>query len=112
MSTVSREKWCFGLSPREEIIFICQVTTALIVIICGLLNISLTETNTSLWATLVSGAVGYLLPNPRLNSRAVAVKKDVSFLHDLAVELIDGRPSGEHSGPIHDGNSPAGGTDG
>ena len=109
MSEVSQQRksehWnvcCSGRAPKDEVIFICQVVTALIVIICGLLNITLTQENTSLWATLVSGAVGYLLPGPRLQSRSVTTtKEDESLLHDVAVELVDGRVPEQHSGEIH-----------
>ena len=111
MSNSRDWKLCCTKVPKEQVVFICQVVTALIVIVCGLLNIALTKENTSLWATLVSGAVGYLLPGPRLNSRPTS-KEDESFLHDTPLEFIDGVPSGEHSITVHDGASPTGGTDG
>jgi hypothetical protein len=104
-------KLCCTKVPKEQVVFICQVVTALIVIVCGLLNIALTKENTSLWATLVSGAVGYLLPSPRLNTRPTS-KEDESFLHDTAFELIDGVPPGEHSVTVHDSTSPTSGSDG
>jgi hypothetical protein len=96
------ENWnvgCCGKAPREEVIFICQVIIALIVIVCGLLNISLTEQHTSLWATLVSGAVGYLIPGPRLVRRP---QKDESLLHDATLEFVDGSVPEQHGGEIHD----------
>ena len=107
-STRSTEKWntcCCGKAPKDEVIFVCQVLTALIVIVCGLLNITLTTENTSLWATLVSGAVGYLLPGPRLNGRSLknsSDKENESLLHDVAVELVDERVQEQHSSKVHD----------
>jgi hypothetical protein len=105
MSETPRESWnvgCCGKAPKEEVVFICQVVTALIVIVCGLLNISLTEEHTSLWATLVSGAVGYLLPGPRLNVRSKQPRGDESLLHDATVEFVDGCVPEQHGSEIHD----------
>jgi len=69
-------KLCCIDAPKDEVIYCCQLLSALLVIIVGLLNITLTENNTCLWSTLVSGAICYLLPNPQL------IHRDGSILHD------------------------------
>jgi len=71
-------KVCCTKAPKDEIIYCCQLITALLVIIVGLLNITFTENNTCLWSNLVSGAICYLLPNPQ-------IRKDEPLLPDAAV---------------------------
>ena len=104
-------KVCCSKVPKEEVVFISQVVTALIVIISGLLNITLTQENSSLWATLVSGAVGYLLPGPRLNKRSEN-KENESFLHDAPLEFVDGLPPEQHGSEVHDSTESADRSDG
>jgi len=76
-------KVCCTKAPKDEIIYCCELAIALLIIIVGLLNITFTESNTCLWSTLVSGAVGYLLPSPQ-------IRKHESFLPDSPIELVDG----------------------
>jgi hypothetical protein len=68
MSSPRPNYWstCCGEVPREQIVFLIQVIIAYIVIITSLLNISITTENTCLWATLISGTLGYLLPAPSI----------------------------------------------
>ena len=47
---------------KDQFVFFCQIIIAYIVIITSLANITFTEQNTCLWATLASGRIGYLLP--------------------------------------------------
>jgi hypothetical protein len=61
-------KLCCTKAPREEVVYCSQLAAALLVIIVGLLNITFTDNNTCLWSTLTSGAIGYLLPSPRINN--------------------------------------------
>ena len=90
-----RENWnvCCTKAPKDEIIYCSQVTIALIVIIVGLLNITFTENDTCLWSTLISGAVGYLLPGPQ-------IRKDESLLHDTAVQFVNGVLPGQYGGQV------------
>lgn len=92
-----RENWkiCCTKVPKGEVVFVCQVTIALIIIIAGILNITLTDNDTCLWSTLVSGAAGYLLPGPQ-------IRRDEPLLHDTSVEFVDGVPPEQHDGEIHD----------
>ena len=61
-------KLCCTKAPKDEVIYCCQLAAALLVIVVGLLNITLSDNNVCLWSTLVSGAIGYLLPSPRISS--------------------------------------------
>jgi hypothetical protein len=77
---------CCTKAPKDEIIYCCQLAVAIIIIIIGLANITFTDNDTCLWSILVSGSVGYLLPNPR-------IQRDESLLPNAAVELVDAMPS-------------------
>jgi len=68
-SQQSRERWtvCDVNVPKEEIVYCSQVFVAFVVIVVGLANLSFTESDTCLGTRLISGALGYLLPNPSLN---------------------------------------------
>lgn len=90
-----RWKVCCTIAPKEEIVYCCQLIVALVVIVTSLVNITLGSGDTCLWTTLVSGALGYLLPNPSL-------KQNEPFLSDTAVECVDGVLSEEHGGEVHD----------
>jgi len=96
-SQQSRERWtvCDVNVPKEEIVYCCQVFVAFVVIVVGLANLSFTESDTCLWTSLISGALGYLLPNPSLH-------RNESVLPNAAIEQFDGLPPGEYSGSIHD----------
>jgi hypothetical protein len=62
----SNEEWstCCGRMHKDQIVYLTQVVIAYIVILTSLANITFTTENTCLWATLASGTIGYLLPNP------------------------------------------------
>ena len=71
---------CCAKAPKDEIIYCCQLAVAVIIIAVGLLNITFTDNDTCLWSILVSGAVGYLLPNPRIN------RENDPLLSDATIE--------------------------
>src|SRR5215510_5500721 len=50
-------------------LFYSQVVAILIVIIACVVNLSLGSANTELWASLLSGSLGYLLPTPKLRNK-------------------------------------------
>jgi len=76
----ANRNWSIGCSkvPREEIIFFTQVILIYIVVIACVVNLSFTDNNTSLWSSLLSGCLGYLLPSPKLR------KKNVQLLPNAA----------------------------
>ena len=62
---------CCGYTPKDQVVFMFQVVIAYIVIIVSLTNITFSSENTCLWATLVSGTIGYLLLSPTINHETV-----------------------------------------
>jgi hypothetical protein len=62
---------CCGRVHKEQVVFFSQVIIAYIVIITCLVNITFSSQNTNLLATLASGTIGYLLPNPSLRNEPV-----------------------------------------
>lgn len=65
--------------PKEEVIYFCQVIVIYTIVIVSLINLSIGSTQNPLWASLLSGSVGYLLPSPRISD-----KKNVALLPDAA----------------------------
>jgi hypothetical protein len=61
-------------SKRIHVIaYLCQVIAIFAVIIACLINLSIGDDKAALWSSLLSGALGYLLPAPK-------IRKDESFL--------------------------------
>ena len=59
----------FGHSvPKPEIIFFSQVVLIYIVVITALINITTTDTDRTVWITLLCSCLGYLLPNPKIET--------------------------------------------
>ena len=57
----------FGNSlPRTEIVFFSQFLIILIVISTSIYNLSVNSEDSSLWISLLSSCLGYILPNPTL----------------------------------------------
>ena len=71
--TSGRSSWLlFGQRlPREEIVFFCQVVVIFTVIVCSIYNLSASHPLESLWVSLLSSGIGYLLPGPTLKSKDV-----------------------------------------
>jgi len=92
-----RDWWkaCGTDAPKEEIVYCCQLFVTFIVILTGLVNLTFTESDNCLWTGLISGALGYLLPNPSL-------RRNESVLSDAAIEQLDDVLSREHGGSIYD----------
>jgi hypothetical protein len=55
------------------IAYLCQVVAIFAVITACLINLSIGDDKAALWSSLLSGALGYLLPAPK-------IRKDESFL--------------------------------
>lgn len=54
--------------PRSEIVFFSQMTLVVIVIIASVYNLSVNSEDHTLWTALLSSCLGYVLPNPSLQS--------------------------------------------
>ncbi len=61
-------KFCETSIPRSEVVFLCQVSIifVLIVFCCVKLCLSVTCEETTVFVAILSSAVGYILPNPKL----------------------------------------------
>ena len=65
---------------RGKLLFTVQVSAILLVVICSLINLSIShyfpyidKKDDKLWIVLLSSALGYLLPNPKLKSGLKAI---------------------------------------
>jgi hypothetical protein len=75
----SSQTWnMFGYAvPKQEVVFFSQVIILYIVILIGLVNIILDKGDKNLWLSLLSGSIGYLLPNPSLKKETIIVHRSV-----------------------------------
>ena len=76
--------------------YICQVTAIFIIIIACIVNLSFSQDNEALWSTLLSSAIGYLLPAPKIG------KKDDAFLPNPSIKFIDAVLSEQHHNAIQE----------
>ena len=62
----SRSEWkvCGSRVPRSELVFFSQVII-LYIVVC-LFNLTTGRGDSNLWSALLSGSLGYLLPNPTI----------------------------------------------
>ena len=74
-----RWKFCKSKFPKEEIIYFCQVLMVYIVVITNIVNLCISDTNTCLWSSLVSGSVGYLYFRDHRSAR----KKKMTSFHTI-----------------------------
>ena len=54
--------------PQSEVVYFTQVLLIYIVIITCIINLSRGEGDSNLWTCLLSSCLGYLLPNPKLDT--------------------------------------------
>ena len=63
-------KFCNNVTlPRSEVVFVAQMVVILILLLFCILKLSFTKLSceeTSVWFSILSGLVGYVLPNPRI----------------------------------------------
>jgi hypothetical protein len=88
---------CASVAAKKRLhvaAYACQVFAIFTVIVACLVNLSLGNEKEALWASLLSGALGYMLPNPK-------IRKDDSFLHDPSVEQLREVLPPQHGHPIH-----------
>jgi hypothetical protein len=84
----ANEAWtsCSSKIPKNEVVYFCQVILIYAIAVTCLINLSLGDKeNNSLWWSLLSGCVGYILPSPRIEKR-----KDEPILHDPTQQQFSG----------------------
>jgi hypothetical protein len=79
--------------PKEEIVYFCQIIVVYTVIITAIINLSLGKEPSELWITLLSSAIGYLLPNPHLGQSErilldTSEQRESSSISDELNELV------------------------
>ena len=51
---------------KSKVIYFFQVVIIYIVVIASLINLSIQQHNQTLWSSLLSACIGYVLPSPQL----------------------------------------------
>jgi hypothetical protein len=62
---------CGKKTPRSEVVFLCQILILYTIIVVSIYNLTVESENNTLWTALLSSCLGYLLPNPTINSKHV-----------------------------------------
>ena len=67
---IERRSWkfCNNSVPRSEVVFFSQIIIIAFIIVFSCINIFLSVNceETTIWVAILSSAVGYILPNPKL----------------------------------------------
>ena len=58
---------------KNEVVYFSQTIILYSVIIIALVNISLGNEQSQIWVGLLSGSLGYLLPNPTINQKTITI---------------------------------------
>lgn len=61
------------VNKSNAVTFYSQIFIVVIVVLACLINLTLKIEPQTLWITLLTSCVGYILPNPRLGSKNVCV---------------------------------------
>jgi hypothetical protein len=79
-ASVGSRRWTIfgGKFPKQEVIYLSQVILIYIVVIACIINLSLWDSNQSLWVSLLSGCIGYILPSPKLRKKHEPVLSDTT----------------------------------
>jgi len=62
-------RFCNRKFPRTEIVFLAQILLLYTVAITALVNLTLNTPQRELWIILLSSALGYILPNPKIKKK-------------------------------------------
>ena len=62
-------KVCGSNVPRSELVFFSQVVIIYVVVCLCLYNLTTGRGDSNLWSALLSGCLGYLLPNPTIKNK-------------------------------------------
>ena len=54
--------------PKEEIVYFTQVILIYVIAITSIVNLTMDAKNDTLWTSLLSASLGYMLPAPQLNN--------------------------------------------
>ena len=54
--------------PKSEAVFFSQTILIYLVVLTCIINLSCSNSNSSIWIALLSSSLGYILPNPSLKT--------------------------------------------
>jgi len=74
--------------------YVCQVAAIFVVILTCVINLSIGDDKSALWSSLLSGALGYLLPSPKL-------RKNDALLPNTTVQQLDEILPQQHDDTVH-----------
>ena len=69
--------------PQKQIIYYCQVVAIYLIVIACLVNLSVGTNNDTVWASMLSASIGYLLPSPKFRKN-----RNESLLSNPTIELV------------------------
>lgn len=69
ITTVSNNGIKAPRAIKSELVFFSQVIIIYIVVCLCLFNLTTGHTQANLWSALLSGSLGYLLPNPKIKTK-------------------------------------------
>jgi len=76
---VEGNKWSiFSVKiPKSKVVYFSQIVVIYIVVLTSLINLSIQENNHSLWSSLLSASIGYVLPAPQFHDEDDDTSDDV-----------------------------------
>lgn len=74
-------KTAFDLSKPDVLLFTFQVILIFIVVCTSLLNLTFQWGNLNLWTVILTGSLGYIMPNPKLRADIQKLEIDDKRLH-------------------------------
>jgi hypothetical protein len=83
----------------RDVAYLCQVVAIFTVIVACIVNLTLGDDKAALWSSFLSGALGYLLPAPKIR------KDESSFLPNITEQQLCPVLSRQHSNAVHDSPS-------
>lgn len=86
--------------PDNEVVFFTQVALLFLVIVACVINLSLNVGDSNLWTCLMSSCLGYLLPNPSLNSHR-NIPNNGADVPDSPEQQLNAILSEQHPSELH-----------
>ena len=105
LSQASNQK-CSKVTQRQ-IIYYCQVVAIYIIVVACVVNLSLGGGQDTVWASMLSASIGYLLPAPKFKK-----SKNDSFLPDATQQQLTAILPRQHDDGLYDKASVTGGANG
>ena len=65
-SSVNNNTKCYNVCPKSLIIYLSQVIILMSVVCVSMYNLSINHPDKTLWSSLLSSSIGYVLPAPKM----------------------------------------------